>query len=201
MSHKIAVIGPLFRRENFLPSPAYILVDGGAHFQEEIQALLPSSPSPFFLKVGDGDSYDGPLDMKWPREKDYSDFKGALDLLPDRVEVVHLLGFLGGRLDHQLFCLGEVHRYLEKKGKTLFTFDKEILAWGEGRWEVDVQGIFSLAVLQSTAIRLTGRCQFPLEHETKIFPLSSRGLSNRGRGRICIESDGPFFLLKGRGEG
>ena len=188
---KIAIVGPFFRRKYLVKCPLYVLVDKGADFHKEIKDLERES---IFFKLGDGDSYEGMLDIRLSRNKDFSDLKFALDILPSSVKTLHLLGFVGGRLDHQLFCLGEVHHFLVSKKNTRVLFDDHLFAFSSGRVEQEVFGSFSLAVFSPTKISLNGKCRFSLEKST-VAPLSSLCLGNWGDGLIVIESNGPFFLF------
>ncbi|MFI5391452.1 MAG: hypothetical protein ACHQYQ_08830, partial [Bacteriovoracales bacterium] len=78
------------------------------------------------ISVGDGDSSNFPMDFNLPEEKDYSDLKFALDLIPPNVEKINLWGFLGGRRDHEIINFGEVNNWLLKsKNNVVFLFEKK----------------------------------------------------------------------------
>ena len=193
---EVALVGPFFKKKYLVRCPLYLLVDKGAYFQEDIKE---ASGGSLFFKLGDGDSYSGTMDIRLFQNKDYSDLKFALDILPPCVETLHLLGFVGGRLDHQLFCLGEVHHYLVNKKNSRVFFDDSLVAFPAGRVEREIFGSFSLAVLHPTLMSLKGKCRFHMEKNT-VAPLSSLCLSNWGEGVVIIESHGPFFLLLNKKE-
>ena len=183
----IALVGPFFKKKHLVSLPLYLFVDGGTRFKNEVKAS-------FSFSIGDGDSYKGPLDIALSQKKDYSDLKEALHILPSSIKTVHLLGFLGGRLDHQLFVFGDVHDFMKKR-ETRFYFERSVLGFPPGREEPDIHGFFSLTVMETGKITLKGRCDYHLNSSQFLPPLSSRGLDNRARGRIFIESEKPFFIF------
>lgn len=164
-----------------------IWVDGGvAHRRENGGAGF---------AVGDGDSTALPLDQYLTVDKNYSDLAYVLTRLPAHFTEVVLLGFLGGRRDHELFNLGEVHHFLAiAKVPTRVRFGHRITAYSKGKWRFEYTGAFSLAVLEATAVALRGACRYSLG-STRIAPLSSRGLSNYGTGEITLTAQGPTFIF------
>ncbi|MCY4524714.1 MAG: hypothetical protein OXB84_08250, partial [Halobacteriovoraceae bacterium] len=146
---KIAIVGPFFHKKYLVASPLYLLVDKGAQYQKEIEASQENST---FFKVGDGDSYTGELDIKLAQNKDFSDLKFCLDILPSHINTLYLLGFIGGRVDHQLFVWGEVHHYLARKKNTKVLFDDGVFAFSSGRIKREIHGCFSIAVISSTEL-------------------------------------------------
>src|SRR3982750_1407403 len=102
---QISVVGPMLNRV-FTPSAPTIFVDGGTQFRP-----VGEKNNPIRISVGDGDSGGINLDVLLPKEKDYSDLAFVLSNLPPTVRHVELIGFLGGRRDHELFNFGEVHKF------------------------------------------------------------------------------------------
>ena len=149
------------------------------------------------FSVGDGDSAAEKLDQELATDKDYSDLAFVLGCLRARFSSVVLLGFLGGRRDHELFNLGEVHHFLAAaKTPTRVRFDDSLDVYSAGEWRFEIHGVFSLAVLAGTTVKLAGACKFPLPTPTKIAPLRSLGLSNHGFGEITLTTRGPAFIFK-----
>ena len=182
----VRLTGPFCRPGGALPEPV-VFVDRGTACRRGGEGF----------SVGDGDSHDGPLDQRLDPDKDYSDLAYVLEALPDRFETVLLLGFLGGRRDHELFNLGEAHRFLaarRRPGRVLF--DDEIAGFSAGEWAFEQHGLFSLAAVEPVRVGLGGACRYRLEPPRTIPPLSSLGLSNRGRGRIVLRCEGPVFLFR-----
>jgi len=170
-----------------------LAVDGGANFCKKIE-----------LWVGDKDSFDGEISaeliFKHPQKKDQSDLALGFQILNlDGPLLFHLWGFDGGRMDHFLFNLGEIHHFLERKTQTkIFLYDLQgkisFIFFSKGEWSLSHKGVFSLGVLKSTCLTLKGDCDYPLNKKTLLNPLSSYGLSNFSRGELDIESDEAFFL-------
>lgn len=195
-SRRITLVGPM----PLQPSEAaahsdnsqepVIWVDGGANHRRQGAERMGYS-------VGDGDSFCGQLDHYLHTDKDQSDLAFVLERLPAHFVEVILLGFLGARRDHELFNLGEVHHFLRAaKQPTRARFEHGVYAYSRGEWVFECHGVFSLAVLEPTKITLVGACKFQLTTPTKIAPLSSLGLSNRGFGTITLNTRAPAFVLK-----
>jgi thiamine pyrophosphokinase len=189
---QVFVVGPLFRGRNYVAQGPTIYVDGGSQFRpiDGNDADIPS------ITVGDGDSTATKLDVILPKNKDYSDLAFVLQTLPANVRHVELLGFLGGRRDHELINYGEVHRFLSTQA--LFTtvrFDDAIVAFSGGSLKIQIDGTFSVCVLEEASLRIAGACHYTLETETKVSPASSLGLSNVGQGTVVIDCDKPCFLF------
>jgi thiamine pyrophosphokinase len=189
---RVTLVGPLYN-ETFSPSAPTVFVDGGNRYR---RAGLENFPC---ISVGDGDSGQGNLDVRLPAEKDFSDLAFVLRELPPAVADLELLGFWGGRTDHLLANLGELHRFLAKRGpgaKAEMAEGGVIQAVGfKGRLERRISGIFSLMVLERTEVKIEGECRYPLKNPTALEPASSHGLSNEGHGLVTVASNGPCFLF------
>lgn len=196
LTHKTewVLVGPM--GPQILPSfLSYSLlgVDGGANFILKMDAW-----------IGDHDSLTEDPNaehiFKFSPLKDRSDLGLALDLFTSQSPYkLHLWGFLGGRKDHELFNLGEVSAFLEKKPKSeaYFYNQKGKVTFhflSQGEWELTHQGIFSLGALKNTSLSMKGECHYPISEETMIGPLSSFGLSNEAHGTFKIKTSGPIFL-------
>lgn len=182
---QIHLVGPLAEAGLRIREPV-IFVDGGSQRRE----------GGIGITVGDGDSSLEKMDIELDPVKDYSDLAFALGLLGARFTTVTLSGFLGGRRDHELFNLGEVHHFLcSRPLRTRVLLDDELVGYGAGQWEFTVRGTFSLATLAETAVSLSGECAYPIESGTVIKPLNSLGLSNEGDGIVVLGCAGPVFVF------
>ena len=191
-TRKVIVVGPcpLGEAAKF-PMPSYpvLFIDGGAAHQQHFK----QHPS---LSIGDGDSFSGHLDIVLPKEKNLSDLRAGLDLLPSHIEEIYFLGLIGGRKDHEMINLGEIHHFLQRQQvPTQAYFDKDFQAIQKGTYHFSHQGIFSLIALQETDVSLNGEIDYPLKESTPLEVLSSRGLSNYARGEFTISCDRPLFIL------
>ncbi len=188
---RVTLLGPMLTAtppRRALEEPL-IWVDGGADF----------SAGHGGLSVGDGDSARRPLQQRLPANKDYSDLAYVLRRLPGNFREVVLLGFLGGRRDHELFNFGEVHHFLAAKTHTQARFERAAYGYSQGEWRFCAHGVFSLATFAATTATLLGACEFPLSTPTEIRPLTSLGLSNRGYGDITLRAHGPVFIFHPNG--
>jgi thiamine pyrophosphokinase len=190
-AEQVTLVGPLYSG-NFNPTEPTIYVDGGARFRRTELENFAS------ISVGDGDSGGANLDVRLPEDKDYSDLAFALRELPLKITRLRLLGFWGGRLDHMLANLGELHAFLAKRdaARVVLEDDDEVTAIGfKGNLAREISGRFSVMVLEPTPVRISGQCSYPLDPAQVLQPASSHGLSNSGDGPIEIESQSPCFLL------
>jgi len=191
---KFTLIGPLIKNLPKKLQEFVIFVDGGA------MALNDLIETPY-LTIGDGDSIakDKPqMQVPLKSEKDFSDLAFVLTQLPNNTSYLHLCGFLGGRLDHQLAVWGEVCQMMEETQNLLCVdFDEghhKLL--NQGPHELNVDGVFSLISLKPQEIRLKGKAKYTLPEFETLMPLNSRGLSNVGYGKIYLETSGPLLLFK-----
>jgi len=187
----ITLIGPLYGRPH-RPTTPTVYVDGGVQFlQTDLSEHLPTTA------VGDGDSGEpSRLNQLLPQDKNHSDLAYVLSNLPNTIQKLDLFGFLGGRRDHELIGLGELHHYLTAAPHfRQVHLDDKVTAFSCGQLEIDLQGTFSLVVFETTSIKLTGACRFPLPAPTEVKAVSSHGLSNEGSGPVSIESSKPCFVF------
>lgn len=190
-SPAVLFLGPMlkasFRGKIDLPRGIpCLLIDGGKDFVRKKNSST--------ISIGDSDSSSGPLDITLSPQKDYSDFAFALKILPRTAKILFLRGFLGGRRDHELFNMGEIFHFLRGKKGVMAFFDKEIIAIGPGKYELELEGTFSLACFEKTKIDLHGDCLYPVKNRF-FAPVSSLGLSNEAHGRIHIQVNRPIFIL------
>ncbi|MGE4130940.1 MAG: hypothetical protein AB7F86_04845 [Bdellovibrionales bacterium] len=185
------LVGPMWTSPFSVERPV-VFVDGGTRWRPA-QAGQPT------VSVGDGDSGDQPLDFKLNPDKDFSDLAFVLGELPKSVRQLNLYGFLGGRRDHEVAGFGEIHRFLlTRKEEAMARFfdlsGVKVLA-AIGPTEANIQGRFSLMVMETSEVRLAGACQYKLDPPRILRPFSSHGLSNEGTGKVRIASEKPYFLF------
>jgi len=182
---KLTLVGPFCAPSVRLEEPV-IFVDGGTDCRQ----------SGCGIAVGDGDSFDGELDVLLSPDKDFSDLAFALADVPSGFVEIRLLGFLGGRRDHELFNLGEVHQFLVTRTSPVqVLFDDRVVAYSAGRWSFCRHGGFSLGVLEESRIRVEGDCLYQCTEPTLFKPFTSFGLSNIGSGIIQLECWRPVFVF------
>lgn len=191
---ELCFVGPLKFDKGFMKpfSPHQIIfIDGGiSHCPKWIK-------NPFL--VGDGDSaINNPYNFSFSleKEKDFSDLSFALGLVNQKQEKVTLLGFIGGRLDHQLCVLGECHQHLKRFPGQIIHLGQNIVYYPAGTHEINLNGLFSLVSLEKAKISIEGEVKYPMKKQD-ISPCSSWLLSNEGRGSLSIESSAPICLLRG----
>ena len=198
-AHELTLVGPRHHEPHYLESPT-IYIDGGARLQ---RCYASSQVSKFpMITVGDGDSLgdDNKLDLRLDRDKDFSDLAFALRHIPDSIQSVIMLGFLGGRRDHELANLGEVHAFAKRRSTPT---EIKFFEYGQckirvilcGQSQIEIHGLFSIFVLEKARFSLRGQCRFQVPEPRSLEPMSSLGLSNEGFGQILVNCDQPFFVL------
>ena len=189
-SRQINVVGPLYEPDDMREpmraiAEPIIFVDGGACWRQRGEGIT----------VGDGDSFVGTMDVLLKSDKCFSDLAFALEHIPATFREVKLHGFLGGRRDHELFNIGEVHHFLRnRKSPTTIQFEHDIVGYSGGQWQFERVGGFSIAVIEETQISISGDCRYTCQAR-RFMPLCSLGLSNVGAGLIYIDCAAPIFIL------
>ena len=189
-AQQITLVGPLCglheMRDNIAAiAEPVMFVDGGSRLRKSGQGIA----------LGDGDSFAGTLDVLLQPDKCFSDLAFALAHIPHTFCEVKLLGFLGGRRDHELFNIGEAHHFLRtRKLPTIIQFEHEIMGYSCGQWQFERVGGFSVAVVEEAQVSIAGDCRYTCQ-ASRFTPLSSLGLSNVGSGTIQLHCDGPAFVL------
>jgi len=187
----INLIGPLKSDLSEVNSHDFtIFVDGGLNFKDGFNN---------YISVGDSDSTSLKHDIQLDPVKDESDYFHALKQIPPKTKNIFAHGLYGGRLDHQLFILGETETILIKNNFNFFFFhdnNLRILAFSKGKHEFSAHGNFSLFSFTDQKILLTGDCKYKITgFDSKIPKLSSRGLSNIGHGKVELSCESPIFVL------
>lgn len=186
----VTLVGPLYSRAYQATGPT-IYVDGGVQFKVGSDRHQHCEVS-----VGDNDSTEIPLDHVLPKDKDESDLSFVLRHLPAEVPHVELLGFLGGRRDHEVLNFGAVHYFLkETQAFRSARFDDTVIAFHGGKLSMDIRGTFTVLVFEPAFLTMTGACAYALPEQTPLAPVSSRGLGNEGFGTVYFECTAPCFIF------
>ncbi len=196
-SSEISLVGPLFSQEHLTLSTPIIFIDGGLHFRKKID----QNENFYNISIGDGDSLEefqeakDQIDLIYGKDKNETDFKLALSLIPEHINKIFFYGLTGGRLDHQLAILGELHHFLKGRGTiTECYLDNHVLASNK-EITFEKYGTFSVMSLEENVIQLTGECLYKMEKEEKLRPFSGRGISNQANGQVTIKGNLPFFII------
>ncbi len=181
------MIGPLLEQCPTWPDGPILFIDGGAQWRP----LLPESFDSPTLSLGDGDSLGSwELDVLLDTEKDFSDLACGLEIL-DTIDLrkLTLLGFLGGRRDHEWINFGVVANFLQSRHQLRADFGDAVTLLAPGRHTLNHQGTFSLVHFRSARTTITGQVKYPLKQSTPIQAHTSFGLSNVANGTFTICSD------------
>lgn len=181
------------------PEVQLIFIDGGLVHLKKFKSKLPHLVKTM-ITAGDGDSSKKSMILN-KTSQNFSDLAFLLSKLTGKSRPTRCLfvGFLGGRIDHQLFNLGEIALYLKKFSNLnapYIQMDKKIVFIAAGIYQASILGIFSLASFEDNQIKITGNCEYQAKTWLKLPPVSSRGVSNVGYGQIRIESMKPLAIIK-----
>ena len=171
-----------------------IFIDGGLVHYDKFLLKMPLLTKKA-ISMGDGDSSNQLMDM-FKSDQNLSDLTYCLNYLSKQKdsETFIFVGFLGGRLDHQFFNLGEISRFVKKnKGQVLLEDKVEFLPKGLNILEIN--GLFSLGSFEDNKVKINGACLYQSKKWLPLPVLSSRGLSNIGSGKIEIESTSPLAIF------
>lgn len=188
----INLIGPLKLDLALIDKRFYsIIVDGGSNHEID----FPNS-----LSIGDNDSTSKPNDIRLPQEKELSDLAFSLKEIPQETEEVFAYGFIGGRLDHQFFILGDICHFLDAR-EILFNFydQKKVLikVLPPGSHKIVYKGVFSVLSFQSQMLKLDGDIKYKIDNKVgeSLIPYSSNGLSNEADGDILLINQKPIIMF------
>ncbi|MDO5754707.1 MAG: thiamine diphosphokinase [Tissierellia bacterium] len=157
-------ISPRLFNEYMKISDYVIACDRGArHFKNQYQR-----PD---LYIGDFDSID-PKDCEnipkdkmihFPKKKDYTDFELALKYTPDQ-STIYALGFLGGRLDHELANIMLLKKMYDEQRSLIILNENNEISWlEETQWILAKHKYLSIIPLTSMEISMEG-VAYPLNH-------------------------------------
>lgn len=180
----LTLVGPLLKKPQSFTRDPVVFIDGGTQFRTES----------FGFSVGDGDSFNKPLDETLPANKDFSDLAYVLKHV-DQYRKIDAFGFWGERKDHELANLGEFQQFLKRQKRAEVHLPPFAKGYSAGSWSLLLNGLFSLLVLENAEIQMSGDLQYPILEKKQVTTLSSLGISNEAHGSIQIESSMPFFLF------
>ncbi|WP_425043538.1 thiamine diphosphokinase [Primorskyibacter sp. S87] len=172
-------------------APCLVAADGGA------RAVIAEGHEPRAV-IGDFDSLQPedranlPQDVLFPiREQDSTDFDKALRNI--QAPLVLGVGFLGGRIDHQLAVFNALVRHADRP--CLLLGAHEVIFHAPQRLELSVEpgSIVSLFPLASVTGRSHG-LEWPIDG-LQLAPDGRVGTSNRALGPIVLEMDTPGLLV------
>lgn len=188
-------LGPFLKRSSL----SLVFLDGGLVHRDKFKKKFPTLVKNS-ISAGDGDSSRQSMTLN-KTDQNHSDLAFYLKTIPKNLQVKSFIfaGFLGGRIDHQLFNLGELTHFLNqfkiKKLRPQILLEDKIELLGPGKHEREVIGTFSLGCLEENRIKISGNCEFPTKSWINLSTLSSRGLSNVGHGKIVIETKKALMLF------
>ena len=191
---KLILIGPqLNSKQTYDFEEKVIFVDGGMDFKNNISHQG-------FDSIGDQDSTHCSLNNVLDKNKDRSDLYHAFELANEHknLKELDLYGFMGGRLDHQLFNIGEGYRFIERSTtlESIHFYNKkikEISIFKSGHHLFNFEGQFSISTLKNCSINLSGKVEY--SGSIDLIPMSSQGLSNIAHGEFEIKSDQPIIFF------
>jgi thiamine pyrophosphokinase len=174
-----------------------IAIDGGDRFADQP-----------LMVVGDGDSASGKAGARviLKNNQDQTDLGYALGLIaPGRWVELHLFGFLGARIDHELASIGEVCHSLglrpDLSQAKFYTSELQFAfsIHNTGTHSFDHLGLFSVIAFESSRISIQGQCDYQMRDQT-LLPFSGRGVSNVGKGLFTVQSSGVFMMIPAEGQ-
>lgn len=189
----VKLVGPLALSQpiqNNLENWPCLYIDGGLDFKE----LYPANRS---ISLGDGDSAKSrlsALDVRYPEDKDKSDLALALELVEELPLKVKLIGFTGGRREHEWAIMGEVIQFLKVSKAPVVYWDQHSFFLPAGTHQLKGKGRFSLFTLENKGIRLSGAIKFPVDPPRPFGALTSLGLSNFASGNFEVTALGPILI-------
>ncbi len=188
MNKEVQIIGPMnFEPKDINVETYSIIVDGGSNHRLLLQN---------FITVGDNDSShlkEEDIDYLFNKEKDYSDLRGAFDLISPSVESLYLFGFSGGRRDHDFINITECYKFLLEKEQVKLFLDKDRIFLAKGKYQFEHLGTFSISTLINNQVSIIGDVKFPYIGTLEKF--SSHGLSNVSYGQIEVTCHKPVILF------
>lgn len=202
----ILIIGPGLKEVSPEHLPLHfshiLYIDGGA---KHIHHPSLQEKRSHALIIGDKDSYkelnvhpEIEFDLQLPTQKDESDLSFALKLLSPRVRNMTLLGFSGGRFDHELSNLGVLDDFLNyalSDSPIEITIDQSIKIFGAGKNTIHYHGTFSVFSFKPQLLTIEGEVDYPVTQKTPFKTLHSLGLSNMARGEVTISSEENILVI------
>lgn len=179
-----------------------VFIDGGALHEKKFGSFIKKHHlTPAYY--GDGDSSKKIMNHK-KSDQNLSDLAFFLQNTLQKKNIKKydrylFLGFLGGRLDHELINLGEFFRFMKhfsSLSAPQVHIEDKIEFFPKGKIETTLKGIFSVASFEKSTFKISGKCLYKTKSAITLPGLSSRGLSNIGMGVVKIESTTPVAVFK-----
>ncbi len=138
----------------------------------------------------------------YPKEKDHSDLYYALKLIKKKNCCLYCDGLfvdikMEKRLDHFLANIGEIYTWAKKTNGMAY-LSPWLCLLPKGVSNINHTGSFSLLALEKTEVSISGNAKYKITTKRVIMPLSSEGISNKGVGKIKIETNKPILFLSTR---
>lgn len=172
-------------------SSLLVAADGGA--AAALRAgYMPEAVIGDFDSLSDQDAALIPSDRLFPvTEQDSTDFDKALRAI--EAPVVLAVGFLGGRVDHQLAALHTLVRHADRP--CILIGAQEVIFHAPPRLDLPMKAgdILSLFPMATVTGRSTG-LEWPIDG-LQFAPDSKIGTSNRATGAMQLHMDGPGMLV------
>ncbi len=170
-----------------------IIVDGGI---DNLSSLYPIDSHQNYILVGDNDSTTNKkhqFSSQFKKDKNFSDFEGALEAIAGDYNTINCFGFLGGRKDHEYINIATSHRYLLDKEDMIINFENKVKVLSMGEYKFSHHELFSLLSFSETDISMNGDISYPYSGSLK--KLSAHGLSNKAFGEFIIKTTSPLVIF------
>ena len=186
-----APVGTKLLSEAIAIAPLTVAADGGA------KVLLESDHHPLAV-IGDMDSQPGDLQARIPEkrihhiaEQDSTDFEKCLSRIT--APLIVGVGFLGGRIDHQMAVQSVLSRYAHHRCLLIGMYDAMCVVPPQFALDLPVGTRVSLFPMAPTKIASQG-LQWPTEG-LQFSPSGQIGTSNRSTGKLIFAPQNSAMLI------
>lgn len=186
-----APVGTKLLSEAIAIAPLTVAADGGA------KVLLECDHDPLAV-IGDMDSLPGDLQARIPEnrihhiaEQDSTDFEKCLSRIT--APLIVGVGFLGGRIDHQMAVHSVLSRYAHHRCLLIGMYDAMCVVPPQFALDLPVGTRVSLFPMAPTKIASQG-LQWPTEG-LQFYPSGQIGTSNRSIGKLILAPQNSAMLI------
>ena len=186
-----APVGTKLLSEAIAIAPLTVAADGGA------KVLLDCDHDPLAV-IGDMDSLPGDLQARIPEnrihhiaEQDSTDFEKCLSRIT--APLIVGVGFLGGRIDHQMAVQSVLSRYAHHRCLLIGMYDAMCVVPPQFALDLPVGTRVSLFPMAPTKIASQG-LQWPTEG-LQFSPSGQIGTSNRSTGKLILAPQNSAMLI------
>lgn len=186
-----APVGTKLLSEAIAIAPLTVAADGGA------KVLLECDHDPLAV-IGDMDSLPGDLQARIPEnrihhiaEQDSTDFEKCLSRIT--APLIVGVGFLGGRIDHQMAVQSVLSRYAHHRCLLIGMYDAMCVVPPQFALDLPVGTRVSLFPMAPTKIASQG-LQWPTEG-LQFSPSGQIGTSNRSTGKLILAPQNSAMLI------